>query len=67
MSIFANGEFRIENSWNKPTSKQSKRSNERSASKENNSFVNAAKKLIEPTPDILDQEMSKKIYKEFRA
>ena len=55
MSIFANGEFRIENSWNKPASKESKRSRQRSDSKENNSFVNAAKRLVEPTPDILDQ------------
>lgn len=55
MSIFVNGEFRIENSWNKPASKESKRSRQNSASKENNSFLNAGKRVIDPTPDILDQ------------
>lgn len=69
MSFFLKGDFKIEESWDKKP--QSRQTNSRSKEREkinNNSLVNAGKKIIyEPSPDILDDELSKRILKDFAS
>lgn len=80
MSIFAKGDFKIENSWgNRPTSKDSGKSANRPASgkrptsgrrpesRENTSLMNVAQRILEPTPDILDKYVADKVYKDFQS
>ncbi len=67
MSFFSKGDFKIEESWDKKP--PSRMTNSRSKEKiKNNSLVNAGKNIIyEPSPDILDDELSKRILKDFAS
>ena len=56
MSFFLNGEFKIQESWEKNSNQsRNSKSRERPTSKNNNSALyNAGKNILEPSPDILD-------------
>jgi hypothetical protein len=56
MSFFLNGDFKIQESWEKKSNQsRNSKSRERPTSKNNNSALyNAGKNILEPSPDILD-------------
>ena len=66
MNFFYKGDFKLQESWDqKPPSRQSN-SRQKERDKEKNKLVNAGKNILaEPTTDLLDDELSKKILKEF--
>jgi hypothetical protein len=67
---FFKGEFKIGESWDKPSPKppQSKDKSRDKSKDKNKLFQNAAKNIINDSiPDILDTETAKYIIKEFNA
>ena len=71
MSLFANGDFKIQESWerraNSRNSNRSGSARNRSGSRENGSLVGAGQRLLQPTPDILDSHVANHILREFQA
>lgn len=69
MSFFSKGDFKIEESWDKKPPSRASNSREKEREKmKNSSLVNAGKNIInEPSPDILDDELSKRILKDFAS
>ena len=67
MNFFLKGDFKINESWEqKPASRQSNSRNKSREKEKNKSLVNAGKNIVsEPNTDILDDELSKRILKEF--
>lgn len=69
MNIFNQGDFKIQESWNKKP--QSRQSNSRGKSRDTNkSLVNAGKNIIgdhASIPDILDDQVNRYILREFQA
>ena len=62
MNFFLNGNFKIEESWNKKPSFKHSSSKE----KENKSFVNTGKNIISDSiPDVRDDQVAKHILREF--
>ena len=62
MNFFLNGNFKIEESWNKKPSVKHSSSKE----KDNKSFVSAGKNIVSDSiPDALDDQVVKHILREF--
>lgn len=65
MSFFSKGDFKIEESWEKKPPSRSSNSRDKSR---NTPLLNAGKNIIQdPNPDILDDEISKRILKDLAS
>lgn len=69
MNFFLKGDFKINESWDPKKGQPRSGSREKSRDKEkNNSLVNVGKNIMaEPSHDLLDDALSKRILKEFAA
>lgn len=67
MNFFLKGEYKIGESWeNKPSGRSNSREKSRDKDR-NRSLVNAAKNMMAEPKDILDDDVTKHILKEFAA
>ena len=67
MSFFAKGDFKLKDSWEqKPASRESgSRNKSRQSTEKNRSLVNVGKNIVaDPSTDILDDEISRKVLKD---